>query len=253
MNFELVRSHFESQPVVLNYMRAVSVVGLWESERIVIEKFIPKKGSKILELGCGAGRIGLNLIKRGYKNIILSDFSPAMVEASKDMAQHFNLSADCRVCDATKLSEFEENSFEAVIFGFNGLMQIPGRENRLSALSEIFKILKPGGVFIFTTHDRILTSDPVFWEEEKKLWEKNLQNPKLKDFGDRVYDSPEGEVFIHLPILEEIAFDLNEAGFLLVFESLRSAISSEKSETREFSDECIFRVAMKPTADKVQI
>lgn len=245
MNSETVRSHFESDAVVSNYMRSVKLVGLWESEKIVIQKFLRQKESKILELGCGAGRIGLNLIKNGYNKLILSDFSRNMIDAAKCMAADLQVSADCRVCDALNLSEFSDASFDCVIFGFNGLMQIPSRKNRLLALSEIFRILNADGIFIFTTHDRELTSNTAYWAEEKKLWERGLQDASLEEFGDRFYDSPEGKVFIHLPISSEIADDLNEVGFDLVFESLRSVLANENAEVREFSDDCVFRVAKK--------
>jgi ubiquinone/menaquinone biosynthesis C-methylase UbiE len=46
------------------------------------------------------------------------------------------------------------NSYDAAIFSFNGLMMIPGRRNRLQAMKEIERVLKDKGYFIFTTHDR---------------------------------------------------------------------------------------------------
>ena len=55
--------------------------------------------------------------------------------------------------DATAL-DYEDETYDGAIFGFNGLMQIPGRENRRRAMREIFRVLVPGSWFVFTTHDR---------------------------------------------------------------------------------------------------
>ena len=55
--------------------------------------------------------------------------------------------------DATRLS-FPSCSYQGVIFGFNGLMQIPHRHNRKKAMAECFRVLEPGGRFVFTSHDR---------------------------------------------------------------------------------------------------
>ena len=60
MNPETVKNYFDNPLVVADYASAAENVGLWNSERIVFEKYIPKS-SKIIEFGCGAGRISLGL------------------------------------------------------------------------------------------------------------------------------------------------------------------------------------------------
>ena len=46
--------------------------------------------------------------------------------------------------DARNMS-FEDQSFHGIIFGFNGLMQIPGIQNRNQAMQEAFRLLNPTG------------------------------------------------------------------------------------------------------------
>ena len=53
MNPETVKNYFDNPLVVADYAYAAENVGLWNSERIVFEKYIPKS-SKIIEFGCGA-------------------------------------------------------------------------------------------------------------------------------------------------------------------------------------------------------
>ena len=46
--------------MVEDYARAVDEVGLWNSERAMVSKYF-NPDDAILELGCGAGRISINL------------------------------------------------------------------------------------------------------------------------------------------------------------------------------------------------
>ncbi len=246
MRPEDVRKYFELPKVVEEYMLAAVRVGLWESEKIVVKKFVPNLGSKILELGCGAGRIAHGLSKLGYSDVLATDFSPEMVRASKLVGEQLGSSAESECLDALKADErFCENSFDAVIFGFNGLMQIPKRENRRKVLSGIFKILKAGGVFIFTTHDRAVKRNAPYWERERKLWSRNEQASELDEFGDICYEASGGKLFIHSPLSEEVEEDLNKAGFKLVFSSRRSDMAIEPPRVLDFSDDCVFRVVSK--------
>ena len=125
-------------------------------------------------------------------------------------------------------------------------MQIPGRDQRLKALKEIHRILRPGAAFVFTTHDRQLSKFRKYWQDEKRLWERGKQKPELVEFGDRWEDTPMGKLFIHVPTPEEIRSDLKETGWKCEWDSLRSAIAQESPIVREFSDECRFWVARKP-------
>ena len=245
MDSATVKKYFESADTVRAYADAAENVGLWASERIVFEKFIPKSAA-VLELGCGAGRIARGLSELGYANITATDFSRAMVEAAEKIARSHGDATACMVCDATDIP-FGADSFDAVIFGFNGLMQIPLRKNRRRAMLEIFRVLRPGGLFIFTTHDRAAPANAEYWRGERVRWERGCQNPILDEFGDLFYLEGRGGVFIHSPERAEIAEDAAFAGFKTIFEAARSEISPENAAVEEFSDECVFRVLEKPT------
>ncbi len=236
--------HFYSQPgVVRLYSEATSQVGLWLSETIIFERFLEKEAS-LLEIGAGAGRIALGLSKIGYQNITGIDFSRPMVREACLNARRLQCPVDFRFGDALDL-DFEEDQFDGIIFGFNGLMQIPKKENRASALAEIHRVLRPGGWFIFTTHDRRLRRFKKFWKNEKTLWRTGYQKEELDDFGDRYEDTPQGGLFIHVPILEEMRSALKLAGFRIEADIARSGLANEPFQVRGFSDECRFWVAQK--------
>ncbi len=244
MDAEIVKNYFENPNVVSDYLKAAEDVGLWQSERIVIEKFAPNKDCAILELGCGAGRISHGLCLLGYSNITATDFSENMVRAAQFLFDKYGDSAFAEVCDATKIC-YDSESFDVVVFGFNGLMQIPKHSNRKRALSEIYRVLKKDGVLIFTTHERQVKENADYWQTEQKQWNCGCQNPLLDEFGDIYYKGDYGNIFIHSPVDEQMTSTLSESGFELLFKQWRSDIAQESPEVLDFSDDCIFRVSKK--------
>ena len=62
------------------------------------------------------------------------------------------------------------------IFSFNGLMSIPQQSSRDEALEEIYRVLRKGGFFIFTTHDRNKEAEFFdFRKREKETWSKKME------------------------------------------------------------------------------
>lgn len=51
--------------------------------------------------------------------------------------------------DATNLQKIEGTSFDIVVFSFNGIDSICSEQGRLISLREIYRVLRPGGYFIF--------------------------------------------------------------------------------------------------------
>ena len=109
---------------------------------------IEVRPSVILDLGCGTGRNGV-ILKEKYQNIKLInyDFSINMLqEAKKNQHKELGAKAEFICGDIEKLS-FSENTFD-VIWSTSSLQWC-------NNLSDIFKkaklILKPGGLFIFST------------------------------------------------------------------------------------------------------
>lgn len=239
-----IQKYFSNSPVLDHYQEATEQVGLWNSERMVFSKTFSDPDLKLLEIGCGAGRISFGLWKKGYSNLTATDFSKAMVKRSRILNQKFKTEISFQVEDATDLS-FGDNSFDGAIFGFNGLMQIPGRENRFQAMREIQRVLNPGSYFVFTTHDQAMPKWKKFWANERKKWKKGQQNPELLEFGDRFEETPRGKLFIHVPDVGDIRSDLMAAGFSVERDIVKSKICEESKLVNQYSDDCRFWIARK--------
>lgn len=245
MDRDQVRSFYDAPKATEHYVRATGAVGLWRSEALIFERVFADKGASILELGCGAGRIAFGLHERGYRHVLATDFSPGMVKSAQRIARAQELSVPVRPADATDLP-FEDQLFDGAIFGFNGLMQIPGSDNRAQAMREIFRVLRPGSFFVFTTHDRENPKFRSFWEKEKIAWRRGKQNPELLEFGDRFERTELGDLYIHVPTPQEVRTLAKEAGFRIEADVLRSTVANEPPEVREFSDDCRFWVVQRP-------
>jgi len=115
-----------------------------------------------------------------------------------------------------------------------------------AALSQMRRVLKPGGWFVFTGHDRNRHGRKGFWRDEAKLWRKGRQHPQVQEFGDLYYEADDGHwMYIHAADSDEVRADLVAAGFRVDVTALRSEICVEPEEVREFSDDTRFWVAQR--------
>ncbi len=241
---EIVSAYFKRPEVLIYYLRATTGVGLWRSEEILFERYF-RKDDRLLEVGCGAGRIASGLYELGFTDLLGVDLSPAMIEEAKLAARTLEQPIPFEVGDATAL-RFEEGAFTGAIFGFNGIMQIPRRERRRRALREIRRVMAPGSCFIFSTHDRGIGHHRNFWRQEEERWASGKQEAALIEFGDRIVREDRGEFFVHIPSMEEVREDLVATDWALLESPLRQELANESEAVREFSDECRFWVVRKP-------
>jgi ubiquinone/menaquinone biosynthesis C-methylase UbiE len=235
-----VKAQYRRSEAVSHYEAAAIDIGLWRSEEAVFRRVFTNEQT-LLELGCGTGRISLGMWELGYRGLIGTDFSREMIKTARGLAGKLGYSVPLRVADATKLP-FEDHMFAGVIFGFNGLMQIPTRELRRQALGEMRRVTEPGGRGVFTTHDRGVGSPDGFWEAEKERWQHGKQDARLNMFGDLITSSDYGKIFIHIPDRAEVVEDLRDMGWTLLEDAMRSEIAAEPDDVKQFSAECRFWV-----------
>ena len=132
---------------VLDYYDGLN--DLFIGEKVLFEKLFPKiKDSKILDIGVGGGRTTKYLlpISLDYTGV---DYVPQFIERVKRKYR----SGTFLVSDARDLKEFTDETFDFVLFSFNGIDVIP-HEDRLKVLREIYRVLKKGGIFMFSSHNR---------------------------------------------------------------------------------------------------
>lgn len=246
-NLEYTKHQYNLDANIKRYSEAIEQVGLWNSEKIVFDKYIDKN-DKILDLGCGAGRTTINLFKNGFTNIIGLDIADKLIDFAKKYSNDYNLDIDFVVGDATKL-EYEDNFFDVLIFSFNGMQCIPGLENRRAVLKEVYRVLKPGGYYIFTAHDRHDPNSPEylpFWEKIENDWNNGINDSGVECLGDLITTDPAGEeAFIHFSTIDEMKDFIKEQPFEIVEYNYSYTIAEENKITHEFAGDTVFWILRK--------
>ena len=231
------QAHWLEAETARHYAWAALRVGLWASERILIGRYFARD-ARLLELGCGGGRVALGLLRSGYADVTATDFSPIMISVTRAVLADHDPAWERRaeLQDATALT-YPDASFDGAVYAFNGLMCLPGRAERLAALRSIHRILKPGGTLIFTAPDREKGANAAYWAEEEPTPDGIP--------GDRWHESDTSPVFMHSSTEAETRAELTECGFEVIECPLSSEVADDGPLVADFAGETRFYVARK--------
>jgi SAM-dependent methyltransferase len=174
---------FSSPDVVKHY---ANLSGLQPAESYAFENFVPQ-GASVLDIGVGCGRTTPYLAAKARRYVGI-DYVKAMIDicAARFPANTF------RCADATRLTGFENDSFDVVVISFNGIDAISTREDRLRCISEVFRVLAPRGRFIFSSHNsKMLLSLPNLNDAGpiRKVWRVARAAVKTMPYAARLLSS----------------------------------------------------------------
>lgn len=126
--------------------------GPWKKMRdVVISRTPPGVSSTILDLASGPGEPGATIAAAlPSARVIATDVSEDMVSAAIEANKHLpNFTA--RVADAQDLSAFHDGSVDIATCCYGYMFPT----DKSLALKETYRVLKPGGVLVATTWDRM--------------------------------------------------------------------------------------------------
>lgn len=161
-----------------------------------------RNGNKVLDLGCGNGRL-YQLFEGMSIDYVGLDQSEELIKKAQEKFPEVNFA----VGDMRELP-FPDDSYD-IIYSIAVFHHLANAEDRLKALSEIRRVLKPGGKVVMTNWNLLGKWGSEQVEKGKyKRWEKDFTVP---------YKNPEGEVlgerFYHGFDLDELEGLLTEAKF----------------------------------------
>ena len=160
-------------------------------------------GNTVLDLGCGTGRTTAYLSRLDNK-IVGIDYSESMIKAAHERLPML----DFKVADARTLP-FGNGDFDVVFFSFNGLDYLYPKSDRIQAIAEIGRVLKPDGLFVFSSHNRFRL--PI-GRTRLKNYIKNLIKGTL--FSDYSWDySKHGPLLTYWGSVWSEKNDLEKMGF----------------------------------------
>ena len=112
----------------------------------MLARYAPPPPTRILDIGCGAGRVTAALAPRGY-DVVGLDITAAMVQAARALTAQHGVRGDFAQGDLCDLS-FAAESFDLALIFIAALQHVAGRAARRDALRQIARVLKRDGVLI---------------------------------------------------------------------------------------------------------
>jgi ubiquinone/menaquinone biosynthesis C-methylase UbiE len=140
---------YESEDVIRFY---VDQNDLQKPEATILNELrnkLPKMS--MLDIGVGAGRTTTHfaVLSKEYLGI---DYSSKMINACLEKFRNYPEKVSFRTADARTMKLFKENSFDFVLFSFNGIDYMD-HDERIRSLVEIRRIIRKGGYFCFSSHN----------------------------------------------------------------------------------------------------
>jgi ubiquinone/menaquinone biosynthesis C-methylase UbiE len=181
--------------------------------RELIQRFLPPPPAVILDVGGAAGAYSFWLAGLGHA-VHLVDLVPRHVERAAEHGRNAGVPhlASLGVGDARHLA-FGDGQADAIVM-HGPLYHLAAREDRLRALAEAARVLRPGGVllaFAITRYAGLvygITRGHVFDPEYRHMITHEVRTGHRVDPPDWVLTLP--NAFFHLP--SELAAEAEEAG-----------------------------------------
>ncbi|MCL9818292.1 class I SAM-dependent methyltransferase [Natronocalculus amylovorans] len=148
--------------------------GLFPTEANLVDRYFRPCSARVLDVGCGTGRTTKPLTDKGY-DVVGVDISPGMITTAKD--EHPGV--EFYVGDATALP-FSSDSFEFALFPGLNIDIFHPRSKRLTALREVRRVLKPGGILIISAGNSLYLLGSLFRRKIELFFRFYVRNGNYK-------------------------------------------------------------------------
>jgi ubiquinone/menaquinone biosynthesis C-methylase UbiE len=182
--------------------------------RELLARYLPPAPATVLDVGGGAGVYALPLAREGYRVHLIDPVALHVDQAREASAlQRDSPLASAEVGDARRLA-WDDDSVEAVLL-LGPLYHLTSRDDRLRALREAYRIVRPGGVLAAAAISRFAsTYDGLL---RGFLEDPGFEEIVVRDVREGQHRNPTGRpewfttAYLHLP--EEVPDEVAEAGF----------------------------------------
>lgn len=205
-----------------------------------ILRYVPSsRTARVMDIGCGTGRYALLLARETDAEIFAADISRNMIEKGREKKNGQNISW-C-LSDACRMPFWDESVDVALLF----LVLHVVKDSKM-ALQETYRILRPGGHCLITTHSRSQLDRQTifrFFPEARKLNKKRMLSlRKLKELVReigfhhlRLEEFAEAVTYSREAFLEKVRSkpntslrSMNDADFQTRYAALEAAVAGQK-------------------------
>lgn len=166
-----------------------------------LARYLPPHGV-ILDAGGGPGRYTVELAKKGYE-VVLLDLTPGNLEFARRQIKKAGLQSKVRDLTAgsiVDLSQFADDSFDAVLCSGGPLSHLLDQGEREQAISEMVRVARRGAPIFVSVMSRLSVLVIVLKESQVEIELPHFQ--QLLDTGD--YFGGHGFTACHFFLAEEL-------------------------------------------------
>jgi SAM-dependent methyltransferase len=112
-----------------------------------------ERPGRLIDLGCGTGRLCVHFARKGF-DCVGVDLSDEMLAQARVNADEAGVKVEWRNANLVELSGIPDEGFDYAACLFSTLGMVRGTENRVAAMRQAFRVLRPGGRFVLHVHNR---------------------------------------------------------------------------------------------------
>jgi ubiquinone/menaquinone biosynthesis C-methylase UbiE len=155
-----------STPSIVHYYAQLQL--LQPAEQTILDRLQTQRSTiRMLDIGVGGGRTTQHFapVVANYTGI---DYSAEMIAACRQRFSDRSQAIRLAVCDARDLSQFQNQTFDFILFSFNGIDYMPHCD-RERVFQEVGRVGKPGGFFFFSSHNLQGMEREFDWTHQLRL------------------------------------------------------------------------------------
>ncbi|UCH84556.1 MAG: class I SAM-dependent methyltransferase [Candidatus Latescibacterota bacterium] len=132
-----------------------------EEPKKLVERFCPRlSGCKVLDFGSGLGQLSPFFFERGASEVLLAEIDNKLLKLSRTYLEDMGYTEKCRfihVKENDELSMIDNGSLDLIVASEVFEHILP--RYRRQALQTLYAKLKPGGIIVITTPNRLFPKD----------------------------------------------------------------------------------------------
>jgi ubiquinone/menaquinone biosynthesis C-methylase UbiE len=141
---------------------------LQPAEQTVLDLLKDRLSSmRMLDIGVGGGRTTQHFSQLVQEYVGI-DYSTNMIAACQTRFAASSQNTTFEVCDARDMSRFKDDSFDLILFSFNGIDYV-SHIDRLKVFQEVGRVSKSGGYFCFSSHNLQGMKQQFNWRNQISL------------------------------------------------------------------------------------